>query len=829
MKFHVRLSESVVSAVFALVSEWAFGAFDPNTIAFYPFDEGSGDVGAVTLRNAVQSGIYEGAVSLAGSGTAVFDEDVPGKYVFDDISQALPIPICKDPQSVYVNGTTVNDGARITFSDIATALSKSGEGTIEFFFKQLSTDVYCSWSRFAVCDAGVTKISTGERTWFGYTPALDTAASYKDEVSAFNTATGDFGNRFVVANPGLVRDVWHHYAIVFSENSFTVVIDYNSSTTLTGYRLQDLEKLGEGSKSLMLGKLPYVSGALSTGYHGKFSCVRVSDKALPVSRFLRCSDNSRYYNTREGENIDMPGTIAFYTFKEGEGKAGESVGTAKIYNDIDMDRHIGTPSIKTDGKLVYDEDAPGKYVFAGFGPDLTSCTTNPMSLHFSSLSTLSANVVFAAVGTVLSSNRQTTVEFFWKLDDDRQANYQSCFSCNDGCGPTKIYLPFAGKSGSNAKEVRVYDGNDVSALVKEYAELPEDGLWHHLALVYDNGSYRLYNDYQLTASKDGYAKNPLGSLASFNLGDGYYKGKVSCLRVSTNALQVAQMLHVSSLPGCLPSAAFRWRLEGGADGSEMRTVVNSVPSYAALNPGQFHIPARSVVANGTGVATSGAVHVPVQSPRKCRQTVIDAPGEQAVNLGSAYLEANRVTGRGFAAGAALHAAQSQNQSGSMTMEAFLRFNAHSYREHVDDGVEDVPHRTALMSHMRAGGKSSWNFFVNWDKGIPVLTLVASCADGTAKTASAAFPDFVFGWHHYAVAYDREALRMTAFCDKNPVLSIDLSADLDFSDVLYYSIGESGNEQPFEGWVDEVRLSSGALEPDRFLVCEGGSGLLLILR
>lgn len=80
------------------------------------------------------------------------------------------------------------------------------------------------------------------------------------------------------------------------------------------------------------------------------------------------------------------------------------------------------------------------------------------------------------------------------------------------------------------------------------------------------------------------------------------------------------------------------------------------------------------------------------------------------------------------------------------------------------------------------------------------------------------------WHHVAVVYDGtnpEARTFKVFIDKRPVVSKENCPEIkveEGSDPVPVWIGHSGASEasPFPGWIDEVRYTDAALDPDDFL-------------
>lgn len=103
-------------------------------------------------------------------------------------------------------------------------------------------------------------------------------------------------------------------------------------------------------------------------------------------------------------------TIALYPFDDGE--PGETANGKTIKNAVDGS-YPGSVSVTADADIVFDEDAPGKYVLScSFEKNVTPevLYTNPRSVHFVRTG---GTITFPGLSTALSSNEDYTVEFFY--------------------------------------------------------------------------------------------------------------------------------------------------------------------------------------------------------------------------------------------------------------------------------------------------------------------------------------------------------------------------------------------------------------------------------
>ena len=100
---------------------------------------------------------------------------------------------------------------------------------------------------------------------------------------------------------------------------------------------------------------------------------------------------------------------------------------------------------------------------------------------------------------------------------------------------------------------------------------------------------------------------------------------------------------------------------------------------------------------------------------------------------------------------------------------------------------------------------------------PQLVLFVSYPDGTYYSYSYNIGVGIRNrWRHYAVVYDAEGLNISAYCDHEKVINVDLTGPLASDTNRYFVFGSAGNNQPFDGWIDEVRITRRTLTSDEML-------------
>ena len=821
----------------------AYGAaaFESGTFAFYPFrdsDAGISAVGVSTITNLIDDTVCPaGATTASGGGSVLFCDDAPGRYIFEDVSSKTPTPVYTDPKSIWItgNGTGYTVGGYITFKGLCGRLCKSiaenGTGTMEFFWRIPDGEYRRTWCKSAVLYGDFTVSGRQYSQLFFAFPLADSGGSRQQVRFCHGYPNGWDG--ITSSPPDYPRDKWMHVALVYSGGNFALYADYivTGATTMacTVANPEDVEAL-----AFMFGC--GTSGSISgnNGFRGRLSCLRVTSSALTPDRFLRASDSPCYYDYPD--KVDMGAdTLAFYPFKEGDAGSVATPSTL-LYNVADPSNNLGKVTyVNRDALIKFDDDAPGPYVFTNFAYGATAVYTNPCSVSFEEISNLqyTANIDFSNITTMLSERGEGTVEFFWKLcETNAEPSWKSTMSWNvkpQGCvGNLVLMVPLIqSQQGDNRGKVWLLDVGKADAATRRciYTYQNADGtnhdivdsLWHHLAVTYSNGVFKLYCDYSATISTSSMPFPSLLESVPFSVGCQRYRGKISCLRVSGKALSTDEMLHVSTLPTCLPESILWYRFENAESGANITSVSNSACTWKSVNGGSYW---GGKTESGTGSKPTNGQY-PVASQAVWRKYMRDSvDGSNTVNQMCSYfesLDSSNVNGS-FASGPGISAPVWQTYLGSITAEIVAKLDYDVFKRHIID-VGDTKARAHLIDHYGAGRNTgAWKLYLNGLASSPYIQLDASLADGALLTKTYSKASIKTDWHHYAVVYDKENLKLMLYLDHvkvidaaltMPLLEVQSSSDR-------YRIASGGNNNPFSGWIDEVRITRGVLTPEEFL-------------
>ena len=423
-------------------------------------------------------------------------------------------------------------------------------------------------------------------------------------------------------------------------------------------------------------------------------------------------------------------TLAFYTFTEGAD--GESaVGTA-ILNSVDASRFAGTANVKDNGggsgKAQFSSDAPAKYIFSGMGG--IPIATNAQSIFFNGVLNRTTNdkeggsVSFEGLATMLSSNSDYTVEFFWKVDTNEVAGvdayyrsyiYRPSVLWNDG-----VLAPDGSMSSEGTKcnvpetatGCRIYGGgNDLNkyneaALYNTYngykTDTILDGKWHHFAVTYSRANHlrRTIADYtslNCNISRNGLnagitvTNSTMSSSEPLVIGNYGMRGRIACLRVTKRVLGISELLYASNDERFFTDndeTLFHWQCDGESGGAVSVIANRLVPeNFHAVNPGLFYFNDSWIVSglytgNGTvSVDPSFAGIAPVYTnelPNAKKTLVTDGADRRAgisENAGSIQLSPPSCAAR-VAFGLDLPSGNFRHfTEGDFTVECFFKFDS----------------------------------------------------------------------------------------------------------------------------------------------------------
>lgn len=290
----LRVCDTALAPNEFLVPDTAPDVSGLETIAFYPFKDGSAGAAATAVENTVDASLFPGTGANIGSGSVTFSAARPGRYVFADTRYSSVIQ--ENPQSLcFVNGTSGN-GGKMSLASLATVLSRLDAYTVEFFFMVQSTSDYRTLVGWKY----------GDRVGVKANMRISNGASYACEFQAVTNTTG--GTVVTAGASGRIEKAmgaeWHHFAAVCtkSDDAIWTYIDGVRSDRATSVTNQHFAAL----LPLVLGTSAFSFKESTETFGGLISCVRVTSRALSPEAFMTASD----------EQVP-PGTVFTVSFNEG--------------------------------------------------------------------------------------------------------------------------------------------------------------------------------------------------------------------------------------------------------------------------------------------------------------------------------------------------------------------------------------------------------------------------------------------------------------------------------------------------------------------------------
>ena len=851
VSFAAALCLGAVSAVVA----------DSDTFAFYSFKDGAAGTSAVglTLANQVDASANAGSATCPeanATATAKFEADAPGAFIYESALESAEL-LCAAPQSIHLSSESGSNAGTLTFANTGTEFSKCGETgfTLEFFIRMAADETWSAYNNTVAIPA-YQKISDGTlRTYYLYLPC-DNATRLRYGMGGYDKSKYEAaGNPITIA--ALNDDKWHHVAFVqHPDGTIEIFLDYvrKVSVSLTISQVAELD--GNYAVKLALDRL-----------RGKYSCVRMTRRALGRNEFMRAA-NRAHAPTVTAD----PDVLAFYPFDDGE--AGSSAAGAVVSSVANPQLSKGTVTVSDEAtaSATFDADAPGKYVFVGEHYADTPIYTNPASIFVTSdVTGSSGSIKLAGLGTRLSRHhdRGHTVEYFVKMLDSRFTGFVSHFSCAAGYGDSathsaalNLYMPFAmGSSYANGRQFRVavgsYSGSYVASSSTQYDLW--DGYWHHVALVETNsvvaasGELPETTNYFVTVYVDYVARVSLKTAGAFTLdasdanvllGNNADHAKYSCLRATARALKRSEFLRASNCETYWPKTVFHWTLDGKEESAFPTVLTNAVVSFHELNSNVYSSAQAALTGNGGVTIPSLASYS--SRTKSAGAPVCDGEGDKnpRANGGCAYISSGSTGEDGFRTSAYLGISTSAASSayaagrgfsvGDFTAEGFFKFDKTAWLDGIGTYAAEKP-RLTLMTRTRTantGSKSAWVVTLQGASSSNAYLQLGSYSEGgegsTANSARGVMVDK--RWHHVAVTYDSAAGRLVGYLDYKPFATNELSAALSYTaqSSFFVGLGTSVNNNGFHGWVDEVRYSRECLDPSEFLRIDAVPGTTIIV-
>ena len=790
---------------FFLAALVACATANAETVVWYTFDD-LGDVGtklekSSTVSNAANPSTYGATVyQMAGmtknsnqSGTTDFlyvTNGIPETFrVFDPVARALASSADKAVR--FASGGGGQAGAML---ETATGSSFFAESfTVEALVRFPDGMANAAYGVLAtqLCDGS----SLAWKLKFTWNREL--------QVTFRNSSGEDVELGKATVSDKFNDGKWHHVAmtVVQGETSSTVnvYLDYVLNKTYTpAYRVQ-FPASAENSV-LQIGGTT-LEGALFMGEIGEF---RYSGAALEKEQFLH----------PRAEGLDDE-CVLYYDFETSHDWSwlAASVGTvANMASPALMDGSLVTKNFTEKGTLpkIDGEASPASRIRQSLGD--FDWADNASSLYNNYESTRnSENYLYSDLSSGLSlAETNFTIEAFYKTD-----------------GAVEYWTPLFRDNGTN-EPVFLGMGNNVDGIgnscfcgkvtqddgsttitVTDTAKT-NDGKWHHIALVRDGRTLKLYRDKVLRASATLTSDSLLASGSRWQFcgspASNTYNGWLDSVRVTRRALGPEEFLtsqryseghtiaHLKFDDGTANAADGGGALFDGAINNA--TFNDTVPGYKILDGEGGTVLSKPDVASLSIATTSDTVMWSDWDDQYYLR--MDTNGNERTS-GTVELWVKASTAKTY--GVILDA--------KFTANGKYDDNLHAWKLGFDASTGKNP--SILFRHLKS--------------------------DGTRDNQRVDFPTNVIdnAWHHWAFTFAPNASNpaksdVAFYLDyvQVPGTAQTLNGRVAYDDTLRFAVGE-GNASVPGTMIDELRISDCVLTPAQFLHSEKQLGLTIIFR
>ena len=217
-----------------------------------------------------------------------------------------------------------------------------------------------------------------------------------------------------------------------------------------------------------------------------------------------------------------------------------------------------------DGKVVFSDDVPGKYLLAGVNA-VTPITDAYQSLKFVNWQDYEGNGQPSAwiegFQEYLKNLSSWTLEFFVKVEVGAAGVDLGYFNLDGNASNNRVIIHFP-SNGSTSKGNADIASKCGGAYASESANRSEvntkvadlrDGAWHHIAITYEDvsdlehgtGRIQMILDYQSATNYCHVARSGSTSYSEFRLWNGCGNGAIAAVRLSNTVLSPDQLLRAS--------------------------------------------------------------------------------------------------------------------------------------------------------------------------------------------------------------------------------------------------------------------------------------------
>ena len=421
-------------------------------------------------------------------------------------------------------------------------------------------------------------------------------------------------------------------------------------------------------------------------------------------------------------------------------------------------------------------------------------------------------------GTDYFATTNFTIELFYKMDGNVAA-WRTLFKRLGG-NNVQVNLGTVSNNKVGAQFITADDSSSTKTIYD--SDFTNDGQWHHVALVVDQTgetkTARLYRDYKLRGSATlatnltSVVRNKDPKWYVIGSGDGYeFNGWLDSVRVTLRALEPQEFLWGEGMSiGRFPA------------GSTLAHVKFDGSINAADPDGGTFLNGVNVAAKDGGSPATFSDDVP-------GARIVDGEGGVVLsknNTKSLYFANSRVAWTNANDIYYLSKTLAGEDRTSWTVEFFMKA-----------GSEQAAW-ARIVSALGGGNWSTWSpYIIEYRSGSKKFALNG---DGTNPKPSITFgKDVCDGdWHHVAFSFEPNNDRpdptnsvMKLYIDYGEPAAVQTQSIFKYPGNLHFVLGGVGQstDTGYFGLIDELRVSDGALTPDKFLRAEKKAGFILIVK
>lgn len=419
-------------------------------------------------------------------------------------------------------------------------------------------------------------------------------------------------------------------------------------------------------------------------------------------------------------------------------------------------------------------------------------------------------------GTDYFATTNFTIELFYKMDGDVGA-WRTLFK---RFGGNNVQVNLGTVSNNKVGAQFITADNSSSTKTIYDSDFTNDGQWHHVALVVDQTgetkTARLYRDYKLrdsatlAANLTSVVRNKDPKWYVIGSGDGYeFNGWLDSVRVTLRALEPQEFLWGEGMSiGRFPA------------GSTLAHVKFDGSVNAADADGGTFLNGVNVAARDGGTPAAFTNDVP-------GARIVDGEGGAVLsknNTQSLYFSASKVSWTNANDIYYLSKTLDGDDRTSWTVEFFMKANSGQAQW------------ARLMSALGDGKWGTWSpYIIEYKTGAKRFAL-----NGSDNKPSLNFgTDVCDGkWHHVAFSFEPNNDRpdptnsvARVYVDYGEPAVAQTPNIFKYPENMHFVIGGVGGsgETGYVGFIDELRVSAGALTPSKFLRAEKALGLSIFVR